>query len=221
MKLKKTISLFLTLSLLLGSVTFAHPAQIYAEESVREETAITDVFAENIPSVEIGDVRVQVLSGSLARIEEKGPNGYEDRTTYHIVNRENWPGAAATKITDANETEIVTENYTVVVPNAADSLDGVYIKDSRGKEIWRYQSLPSSSVYLPAPGATPKAWAIADNPRAVPAEWGYRPMPEDNTEFTDYNGWDTTNNAPDLFIFMPDGDAKQLRKDFTGLTGES
>ncbi|MDR2902994.1 MAG: hypothetical protein LBU77_00560, partial [Clostridiales bacterium] len=225
MKFKKALGLFLSLSLLLSSTSFVQSPFVYAAEPQPQETAITeeitDVFAENIPSEEIGNIRIQVLSDTLARIELKGPNGYEDRTSYHIVNRENWPGTAASKLIGETETQIMTENYTVIVPNDADSLDGVYITDKSDKEVWRYSTLPSSSVYLPAPGATPKAWAIADNPRAIPADWGYRVMPEENTEFPEYNGWDTTNNAPDMFVFLPDGDAKQLRKDFTGLTGES
>jgi alpha-glucosidase (family GH31 glycosyl hydrolase) len=170
---------------------------------------------------EIGRVRVQILSSTLARIELKGPKGYENRPSYHIVNRLNWPGASAQRVRDAGETKIITANYTVVVPDGGRSLSGVYMTDAAGTKIWEYTELPSANVYLPAPGETPAAWAIADNPRVIPAEWGYRLMPENAARFADYNGWDTVNNAPDMFVFVPQGDAKQLRKDFTCLTGES
>src|SRR4051794_36984463 len=41
------------------------------------------------PSNEIivGNVRVQALSPSLVRIEPKGPRGFEDQTTFSVVNR--------------------------------------------------------------------------------------------------------------------------------------
>ena len=178
------------------------------------------LYDGGISSHEIDNIRVQVLSETLVRIEVKGPNGnFEDRPSYHIVNRTDWPGAEATVSVEGGFTKVATENYTVVVPSAATSLSGVYVTDRRGTEIWRYTSLPSASIFMPAPGATPKAWAIADNPRSIPAPWGYKLMPEGYTEFANYNGWDTENSAPDMFIFVPLGDAKQLRDDFTSLTG--
>lgn len=185
-------------------------------------TVINISAAENgIYSAEIGNVRVQILSATLARVELKGSGGYEDRATYHIVNHSNWPGAAAEKVVESTSTKIVTQNYTVVVPNNATSLTGIYVTDQNGKNIWNYTSLPTANQYLPAPGSTPKAWAIADNPRVVPAPWGYDPMPAGETAFANYNGWDSTNNSPDMFIFMPQGDSKRLRKDFIDLTGTS
>ena len=180
----------------------------------------TSIALSNDFSTEIGNVRVQVLSDTLVRIEVKGPNGmYEDRPSYHIVNREDWPGAETTVMVESQVTKVVTENYTVVVPNGATSLSGIYITDKKNSEIWRYTTLPSASIFLPDPGATPKAWAIADNPRSIPAPWGYKLAPADNTDFPNYNGWDTVNDSPDIFVFVPFGDAKQLRVDFTSLTG--
>lgn len=168
----------------------------------------------------IGSVRVQTLSGTLARVELEGPNGFENRKTYHIVGRE-WPGTPLVKVAGTTTTQLVTDNYTINVPNNAKSLEGITVNDANGREIWRYTSLPSAQIFLPDPGSTPKAWAIADNPRIVPAEWGYAPQPADNTQFTDLNGWDKTNDSPDMYIFMPKEDAKQLRKDFVALTGDS
>ena len=39
----------------------------------------------------VGNVRVQLLSPTLVRLEQKGPKGFEDRKTYTVLNRE-WPG---------------------------------------------------------------------------------------------------------------------------------
>jgi len=168
----------------------------------------------------IGSVRVQILSDTLARVELKGPNGFENRKTYHIVGRA-WPGASAKKQVGRATTKISTNSYTINVPNNANSLKGITISDPKGREIWKYESLPSAQVFLPEPGSTPNAWAIADNPRIVPAEWGYAPQPAGNSKFADFNGWDSTNDSADMYIFLPKGDARQLRKDFVALTGDS
>ena len=168
----------------------------------------------------IGSVRVQILSDTLARIELKGSNGFEDRKTYHVVGRA-WPGASAKKQVSKATTKVSTANYTINVPSNAKSLEGITVSDPKGREIWKYESLPSAQIFLPEPGSTPNAWAIADTPRVVPAEWGYAPQPAGNAKFADYNGWDSTNDSPDMYIFVPKGDARQLRKDFVALTGDS
>ncbi len=219
--LRGFVSVLLALLLILGGSPI--PVRVLAESPAKSPAESPVKSSEEPPGVqteEIGKVRVQVLSDTLARVEAEGPKGYEDRLTYHITNRD-WPGARAKRVTEEKITKIVTSNYTVNVPNNATSLNGVYVTNAKGKRIWEYQSLPSGNPFLPAPGSTPEAWAIADNPRVVPAEWGYNPMPQDNTEFTDYNGWDTTNQAPDMYVFLPRRDAKQLRKDFIELTGRT
>jgi alpha-glucosidase (family GH31 glycosyl hydrolase) len=172
-------------------------------------------------TITIGDVRVQTLSSTLARVELKGPNGFEDRATYHVVGRDAFTGEAATTSVDGAMTKVVTADYTVFVPTGATSLANVRIEDSAGHILWSYNGLPASKQYLPSPAATPKAWAVSDSPRVVPASWGYDPMPATNTDFTDYNGWDSTNDAPDVYVFLPAGSATQLRADFNGLFGQS
>lgn len=171
-------------------------------------------------NVTVGSVRVQTLSDTLARIEVKGPKGFEDRLTYHIVNRDF--DFVTPEITSENGVvSIATENYTVHIPENAQTLDGIKITNPSGRTIWQYTSLPSSNQFLPDPGDTPNAWAMADNPRIVPAAWGYEKMPEGTTENTDINGWDDDNQAPDMYIFMPKKDYKTLLKDFITLTGSS
>lgn len=64
---------------------------------------------------------------------------------------------------------------------------------------------------------------MADNPRVVPASWGYSPMPSDNTLYTDYNGWDSTNQPTpansDVYMIFPFGDYLQFRRDYVLLYG--
>lgn len=206
-KARKLLSILLALTMFLG---------VFLITPVTAETQVPGKPVETI----VGDVRIQVLSDTVVRIEVKGPKGFENRNTYHVVNRTDWDGAAVTVTEVDGQTCISTENYKVYVPNGATSLDNIYVTDAAGGRIWGYTSLPSASVYLPAPGTKARVWAIADNPRIIPAEWGYNPAPED-AEYADRNGWDFTNDSPDMYIFVPNGDAQQLREDFTKLTGPS
>lgn len=205
MRMQKQISILLALVLLIGTI-FSLPVSARPAEGV-----VTEI---------VGNVRVQVLSPTLVRIEVKGAQGFEDRTTFHIVNRTDWEGAAVTRTQNASLTCIATANYQVYLPNDATSLTGVYVTDRHGVQLWKYASLPSASVYLPSPGDPADVWAIADNPRIVPAEWGYNVAGE-GAAYPDRNGWDFENNAPDMYVFVPGGDHEQLRKDFTSLTGPS
>eukprot|EP00039_Didymoeca_costata_P024413 m.10222 g.10222 ORF g.10222 m.10222 type:complete len:875 (-) comp4226_c0_seq1:67-2691(-) len=66
--------------------------------------------------VTVGDVRVQALSPSLFRIEPKGPMGFEDRTTFLVVDRESWDGVPITVVhSDPSTSSAVlkTDHYTI------------------------------------------------------------------------------------------------------------
>ncbi|MDE3069020.1 MAG: hypothetical protein KGJ60_15925 [Verrucomicrobiota bacterium] len=67
------------------------------------------------PGVVTGNVRVQLLSEFLLRIELKGPEGFENRKTFHIVTRD-WSGAPFTLKTNSDAVEIRAADYTVRVP---------------------------------------------------------------------------------------------------------
>jgi alpha-glucosidase (family GH31 glycosyl hydrolase) len=88
----------------------------------------------------VGDVRVQVLSATLVRIELKGPKGFEDRPTFHITGRQ-WPGATVTRSTSGGFEYIRTSDVVVKVPAGADSLESIVITDLSDSVIW---SMPSS-----------------------------------------------------------------------------
>jgi len=57
----------------------------------------------------LGSFRVQTLSPRLLRIEPVGPKGYENRTTFTVVNR-SWRGPA---ITSHTHTTVSTDHYSV------------------------------------------------------------------------------------------------------------
>jgi len=164
-----------------------------------------------------GNVRVQLLSDSLVRIELKGAEGFEDRATFHIVDRD-WPGASFILQTNAGTIDIHCTDFIVHVPENADSLEGVSISSPGDEILYQYSGVLTNSVWLPAPSEKVRAWSFADTPRIVPPAWGLtppeNPMPN--------GGWDLSNNAPDVYVFLPRGDYGdyfQLRKDFLKLTG--
>jgi hypothetical protein len=179
--------------------------------------AAQSLFGQN--SVTVGNVRVQV-SDSLVRLELKGPEGFENRKTFHIVNRD-WPEAKFDVTTNGGIVEIQTINYTVDVPENATSLDGVQIKSADGQTLYRYDGVLANSIWLPGPADKPQVWSFADTPRIIPPKWGLTPAPAGNTDHPQTSGWDVENDAPDVYVFVPLGNYFQLRTDFLKLTGPS
>ena len=176
----------------------------------------TRMVAVESQGVVIGNVRVEPLADSLVRIELKGAEGFEDQNTFHIVNR-NWPEIAFTVTTNSGNAEIRTADYIVQVPQNATSLNGVTVTSSDGKELYRYDGDLENSKFLPAPEDHPQAWSFADTPRIIPPAWGLTPSSSPTTN----GGWDLGNDAPDVYVFLPHGDYRQLRSDFLKLTGPS
>ncbi len=172
-------------------------------------------------SAVVGNLRVQVLSPTLIRLEVKGSAGFEDRSTFHVVNRTDWPGDAVEQSETDSQVVLTTSRYRILIPKDADTLKGVKVTTHDGKGIWKYTRLPGNSVKLPDLNEYVRTWEIADTPRMVPAEWGFSPMPEDQSAHAETNGWDTSNDAPDMYVFLPDGDNTLLRREFIELTGRT
>jgi hypothetical protein len=182
-------------------------------------TLLAAGFAPAKPSDFItGNIRVQLLSDSLVRIEVRGSEGFEDRKTFHIVNRA-WPGTAYTTNIAGNDVLIRTASYAVRVPQNARSLDGVCVESPAGRTLYAFDGKLENSQWLPGPADKPQAWAFADTPRLVPPAWGLTPPPKPMPE----GGWDLGNPAsggtPDVYVFLPGGDYRRLRTDFLKLTG--
>jgi len=166
----------------------------------------------------VGNVRVETLSPTVVRLEVQGPEGFEDRLTYHVVNR-NWPGVNATIAMNGGVVLITTPDYVISVPNVAAPLSGITISNAAGNLLWSYVGLPSNTTALPGPTDNLTAWAIADTPRMIPASWGYNLEPTNNTDNYNTDGWDLNNDSPDIYVFLPNGNLRRLRSDFNALTG--
>lgn len=170
-------------------------------------------------SVEIGKVRVQLLSKHLVRIEVAMSDGsFQDKPSFSVVNRDAWPKVEYTTEKEGNKTVVKTEKYNVYVPNAGLSASGIYVTDKEGTVLWRYETVTDSNVYLPSPSDELNSWYFCDNPRVIPAENGYS-IPSDG--YKPNNGWKTDVAATDIFVFLPDGNYETFTRDFVSLTGRS
>ncbi len=166
------------------------------------------------------DVRIQVISPSLVRLEQKGPLGFEDRNTFTVVNRDF--GKVQPKVSHRGGVVVIeTDRLTVVVPEHAVSLRDVEVFDSFNQHLYQYDGKLPENHYLPAPGFVKAPWLLSDNPRLIPPQWGATPAPKNvNPALEATSGWDSRNNAPDIYVFVPGPNGyEQLRQDFLKLTG--
>ena len=168
-------------------------------------------------SVVTGSVRAQLLSGSLVRLELKGAAGFEDRNTFHVVNR-NWPGVTYSSNLVSGEVVISTPQYVVHVPQNATSLTGTYVTAPNGKVLYQFNGTLSNRAWLPAPSDDPQVLSFADTPRLIPPAGGVVPAAA-NSPLAATSGWDTNNDAADVYVFIPNGSYSRLRSDFLKLTG--
>lgn len=177
-----------------------------------------DDYKDELPSYVIeGEVRVELLSDSLVRIETRGARGFENRPSFTVEKRSGWSKVEFTKEKENGYTLISTDEYTVYVPENAASAKGCLIKDKNGNELWRFETDTTGNILLPSPSDELNSWYFTDSPRVIPSEDGYSVA----KNLYDNNGWDLTNDAQDMFVFLPGGSYETFTKDFTDLTGKS
>ena len=165
--------------------------------------------------VVVGDVRVQFLSPTLVRLEARGPNGFEDRCTFVVIDRD-WPGTAHEVSRTAEHTVIDAESYRVLVPDEGESLSGTKVLAPDGSVLYAADGELPPRSFLPGPAEPVSVWVMGDMPRIVPPGWGATPAPSPRAD----SGWDTGNDAADVYVFVPgDGGYRQLRRDLLKLTG--
>lgn len=176
-----------------------------------------DTPESELPSyVIVGDMRIQLLSDSLVRLEKEGPKGFENRSSFTVQKR-SWDKIDFTQSSENGYVVIETQKYKVYVPESAKSCEGCYIIAKDGEELWRFDSDTNSNVYLPAPSDELNSWYFTDTPRVIPSDDGYKL----SSKWHYNNGWDDSNDSQDVFVFLPDGDYETFTKDFTDLTGKS
>ena len=183
-----------------------------------------------VVTIQSGAVRVELLSDTVIRVEEKVNGGFEDRTTLVAVGRDDFPGVKATVSETGTVITAKTANYTVRLKKNSTSLaaDPVEVTDKSGKLVWKYSydddngTVPIHGFYtlLPDPGDTPEVFALADAPRVIPAAKGAAYAGSSDA----YSGWKQTlayNQYKDVYLFLTDASAMQLRGDIVTLTGRA
>jgi alpha-glucosidase (family GH31 glycosyl hydrolase) len=160
-------------------------------------------------------VRVQLLSKTLVRVENKGPKGFEDRKSYMVTNRDLWEVVNYETINSTQETVIKTSAYSVHVPNGGKAEDVYVTTPGNDKRLYTYTGKTDTNVYLPSPSEELKSWYFTDSPRIIPSESGWNNINQLN------QGWDFDNDATDIFVFLPNGNYQNFTTDYVKLTGES
>lgn len=156
-----------------------------------------------------GNVRVQLLSEQIVRIEY-GKNGrFFDGNTFFIPEREQYENSRVAFTQE--EGTVCFGEYELYLPENASSLKGVKL-DKNGKRIYTYKKLANTGE-LPAPGKAPEAFALSDTPRIIVPEGGY--SAERKGEYT------VEENVQDIYLLLCGKDTKLLRRLYAELTGRS
>ena len=155
-----------------------------------------------------GNIRVQLLSENIVRVEY-GKNGkFCDENTFFIPNRTDFTGGVAYT---QEEGVVCFGDYELYLPENATSLKGVWL-EKNGKSIYTYKKLANSGE-LPALDKTPEAFALSDTPRIIVPEGGY--SKQRKGEYV------VEENVEDIYLLLCGGDAKKLRRLYVELTGRN
>ena len=153
-----------------------------------------------------GNIRVQLLSEEIVRIEYAKNGKFCDENTFFIPNRTDYKDPVAYT---ENEGVICFGEYELYLPENAKSLAGVRL-EKNGKRVYTYKKLVNSGE-LPPLDKTPEVFALSDTPRILVPEGGYSKDREGEYSITD--------NVQDIYLLLCGKDAKKLRKLYVELTG--
>ena len=155
-----------------------------------------------------GNVRVQLLSEDIVRIEYAKKGQFCDRDTFFIPNRTRYGNAVAY----TQEKDVISfGKYKLYMPRNKQSLSGIRLEKD-GKKVYTYKKLLNSGE-LPPLDKTPEVFAVSDTPRIFIPEGGY--SQERKGEYT------VEENVQDVFLLLCEKDAKKLRRLYVELTGKN
>lgn len=155
----------------------------------------------------LDNVRVQLLSEDIVRVEYAKDGKFCDKNTFFIPDKSAYQNTAVAYT--QNEGVICFGEYELYLPVNAKGLSGMRL-EKNGKRVYGYRKLKNSGE-LPALDKTPEAFALSDCPRILLPEGGYT---------ADRKGeYVITENVQDIYILLCAKDAKKLRKLYVELTG--
>ncbi len=154
-----------------------------------------------------GNIRIQLLSEDIIRIERSKNGKFCDENTFLIPNKTNYENNEVAYTQEGNV--ICFGDYELYIPENAKSLTGVRL-DKNGKKIYTYKKLKNSGE-LPPLDKTPEVFAISDTPRIIVPEGGYSKSAKGKYRITE--------NVQDIYLLLCQKDAKKLRKLYVEITG--
>jgi len=173
-------------------------------------TLLAAGFAPAKPSDFItGNVRVQLLSDSLVRIELRGSEGFENRKTFQVVNRD-WPGTAFTTNTNGNDFVILGQ-LCCARPAKCQVIGWCSHRIHQWPGALCLRRHPDEQPVAAGAGGQTGGLVVRRLAAAGAAAMGLDTTPKPMTN----GGWDLGNNTPDVYVFVPRGDYRQLRKIFS------
>ncbi len=183
--------------------------------TVSDTEAETEVETYELYEEVVENVRIQIYSDSVLRVEKAVDGAFCDDKTLAVTNRTDWRGTPVERSEDEDAIYLKTPAYTVCIRKSVSGIGAVDINDPAGVNIWhRRASDLSAVVSLPAPAETPNVWCFSDTPRLTVPENGFTEITE-----AEHNGFDYQKQVEDFYIFIPNGDAFKLREDYNRLIG--
>lgn len=153
------------------------------------------------------NIRIQLLSEDVVRIERAGKDGFCDENTFFIPSRLQYEKA---RIEYSREENVICfSEYKLYLPEEGKSLAGVKL-EKNGKRVYTYRKQPNSGE-LPPLDKTSEVFAVFDCPRILVPEGGYS---------ADRKGeYIVEENAQDVYLLLCGKDFKKLRRLYVELTG--
>ncbi len=154
-----------------------------------------------------GNLRVQLLSEQIVRIEVARKGQFCDGNTFFIPDRGEYRGTQVAYSVEQNV--ICFGDYELYLPERGNSLAGVRL-EKRGKRVYTYRKKANSGE-LPPVWNTPEVFPVFDCPRILLPEGGY--SVKRKGEYV------VEENAQDVYLILCQKDYKMLRRLYVELTG--
>lgn len=161
------------------------------------------------------NLRIQILSDKIIRIEEKINGAFLDNNTFFIPSRNSLKEEVTVKETLKDKFHVLSfSKYEIYVPVNNPKLSTITIKQKK-KTIFKCKEIPNSGE-LPTPDKTPVIFSLMDNPRIQIPKNGYH-LEKDEVE----SKYIIEKNVNDLYLFICEKDPYLLRELYVNLTGKA